>query len=159
MVFRRKSRSWRKRLSSESCSAGQLVAAMTRTSIGTGRLAPTGRGDHWIVSGRRLDGDGTGEDDDRLVATCLLAAYRDHCRPADYTLSAFGVDTAHTLTFRTGRRPNGCAVLVTESFHVIPQKPRVTGRRTCLRVRKTTSDVVADRCTPRGTVSLTKLAG
>ena len=92
-------------------------------------------------------------------ATCLLAAYRDNCRAADYTLSAFGVDTAHTLTFRTERRTGGCAVLVTESFHVIPQKPRVTGHRTCARLRRTTTDVVADRCMPRGTISLTKLAG
>ena len=41
-VFSRNSRSWRKRLSSASCSDGQLVAAITRTSIGTGLLAPTG---------------------------------------------------------------------------------------------------------------------
>ena len=42
IVLRRNNRSWRKRFSSASCSADTLVAATTRTSIGTGLLAPTG---------------------------------------------------------------------------------------------------------------------
>jgi hypothetical protein len=43
IVLSRNSRSWRKALSSASRSGDRLVAAITRTSIGTGRLAPTGR--------------------------------------------------------------------------------------------------------------------
>jgi hypothetical protein len=90
-------------------------------------------------------------------AACLLAAFRDGCRPADYTLSAFGVDTIHTRAFRTARRDGRCVALVTESYRVVPQQPHVTGHQACVRVRRTATDVVADRCTPAGTVSLTRL--
>ena len=86
-------------------------------------------------------------------AACLLAAFRSGCRPADYVLSEFGVDTIHSLTFRTVHRSTGCAVLVTESFRVVPQQPHVTGRFACARLRP----LVADRCTPRRTISLTHL--
>lgn len=86
-------------------------------------------------------------------AACLLAAFRNGCRPAGYALSQFGVDTVHSLTFRVEGRSTGCAVLVTESFRVVPQQPHVTGRFVCLRLRP----LVADRCTPRRTISLTHL--
>lgn len=86
-------------------------------------------------------------------AACLLTAFRNGCRPADYLLSQFGVDTIHSLTFRTERRATGCAVLVTESLRVVPQQPHVTGRLVCLGVRP----FVADRCTPKRTISLTRL--
>ena len=88
-------------------------------------------------------------------AACLLAAFRDGCRPADYMLSQFGVDTIHSLTFATRRRSFGCTVLVTESFRVVPQRPRVTGRYVCLRLRP----LAAERCTPSRTISLTTIAG
>jgi hypothetical protein len=91
-------------------------------------------------------------------AACLMAAFDDTCRAADYTLSAYGVDTVHSLEFRTERRSTGCAVLVTESYRVIPQTPHVTARRTCARVHKTAAGIVADRCTPARTISLTKLS-
>jgi len=88
-------------------------------------------------------------------ADCMLAAYRDHCRSAGYTLSSFGVDTVRTEVFRLV----GCTVYVTETFRVVPQQPRVLRRFTCKRIRKTTGgDVVADTCTPAATVSLTKLS-
>ena len=86
-------------------------------------------------------------------AACIAAAFEHRCRAATYTLSQFGVDTIHSLTFRTERRTTGCAVVVTESFRVVPQQPRVTGRFVCLRLRA----LVADRCTPARTISLTKL--
>ena len=90
-------------------------------------------------------------------AACLMAAFDGGCRAADYTLSAYGVDTIHSIQFRAARGTSGCAVLVTESFRVIPQQPHVTARRTCARVHKTAAGIVADRCTPAQTVSLTKL--
>jgi hypothetical protein len=90
-------------------------------------------------------------------ASCLLAAFEANCRPAVYTLAAYGVDTIHSLQFRTARRTTGCAVLVTESYRVIPQQPHVTAHRACARVHKAAAGVVADRCTPAATVSLTKL--
>jgi hypothetical protein len=91
-------------------------------------------------------------------AACLMAAFDDNCRGANYTLSAYGVDTVHSIQFRTKRRTSGCAVLVTESFRVIPQKPHVTARRACARVHKTDAGIVADRCTPARTISLTKIS-
>jgi hypothetical protein len=87
-------------------------------------------------------------------AACMVAAFDDHCRPAGYTLSSFGVDTVRTEAFRLV----GCTVYVTETFRVVPQQPRVLGRFVCKRIRKTSAgDVVADRCTPTKTVSLTQL--
>ena len=86
-------------------------------------------------------------------ATCLRAAFQNGCKPADYTLSAFGVDTIHSRTFRTQATSGGCRVVVTDSFRVVPQPPRVTIRHTCRRVRA----YVADRCTPAATISLTTM--
>ena len=92
-------------------------------------------------------------------AACLLAAFQQGCRSAEYLLSSFGVDTAATEDFRTERRNGRCEVLVLTSFRVIPQQPKVFPTRTCARLRKVSSDVVADRCTA-GTpaaISLTSL--
>ena len=36
-------------------------------------------------------------------ASCLLFAFQNGCRPADYTLSSFGVDTARTRRFASSR--------------------------------------------------------
>jgi hypothetical protein len=93
-------------------------------------------------------------------AACLLAAFQQGCRPAEYLLSSFGVDTAATEDFRTERKSGGrCSVVVLTSFRVVPQQPRVFPTRTCSRLRKVGSDVVADHCTA-GTpaaISLTSL--
>jgi len=90
-------------------------------------------------------------------AACFLAAFQDGCRPADYTLSSFGVDTVHSLVFRVDRQNARCTVAVRESFRVVPQQPRPGTSHNCLRIRRAGSDIVADRCTPPGTISLTKL--
>jgi hypothetical protein len=104
-----------------------------------------------IGPGTRLQGGTAG-------ATCMLAAFRDRCRAATYTLSAYGVDTAHVETFTTRRLAGGrCGVVVVETARVIPQPAHVLSRHTCTRLRKTSTDVVADRCTPKATISLTKL--
>ncbi len=79
-------------------------------------------------------------------AACLLAAFQQRCRGAEYLLSAYGVDTAATEDFRTERRNGRCEVVVLTSFRVIPQQPKVFPTRTCARLRKVGSDVVADRC-------------
>jgi hypothetical protein len=91
-------------------------------------------------------------------ASCLLSAFQNGCRPADYTLSSFGVDTAHTRRFVVERRNGACAVLVTDSNRVIPRPPLVISRRTCSRMHRRSGDVVADRCTTHETVSLTKIS-
>jgi hypothetical protein len=91
-------------------------------------------------------------------ATCLLFEFQNGCRPADYTLSSFGVDTIRSRTFQVERRNGACAVLVTDSNRVVPQPPRVLTRRTCSRVHRLNGDVVADRCTTHETISLTKLS-
>lgn len=86
-------------------------------------------------------------------ATCMLAAFRNDCHPAAYSLSSHGVDTIRTETFRMVRGNSGCSITVTESFRVVPQQPHVTARYVCRRLRP----FVADRCTPTRTISLTKL--
>jgi hypothetical protein len=91
-------------------------------------------------------------------ASCLLFAFQNGCRPADYTLSSFGVDTARTRRFVVERHNGACAVLVVDSNRVIPRPPLVLARRTCTRVHRLNGDMVADRCTPHGTVSLTKIS-
>jgi hypothetical protein len=90
-------------------------------------------------------------------ATCLLSSFQNGCRPADYTVSSFGVDTIHARRFEVTRRNGGCVVLVTDSNRVIPQPPRVLARRTCSWVHRLNGDVVADRCTTHETISLTKI--
>jgi hypothetical protein len=86
-------------------------------------------------------------------AACMLAAYRGRCHAAEYTLSSFGVDTIHSRTFEL----SSCRITVTETFRVVPQQQHVLRRYTCARIRRTTVDIVADRCTPKQTISLTKL--
>ena len=93
-------------------------------------------------------------------AACVLAAFADGCRAADYTLSQIGVDTIHSEKFRTLKLPGGrCGVSVVETFRVVPQPARLGESHTCGRLRKTAAgDVVADRCKPEAaTISLTKL--
>jgi hypothetical protein len=92
-------------------------------------------------------------------ATCLLAEFQAGCRPADYTLSSFGVDTVHSIVFRVDRQSGRCTVAVRESFRVVPQKPHMTLERTCSKLLRAGTDVVAVRCTggPPATLSLTKL--
>ena len=94
-------------------------------------------------------------------AACMLSEYRDHCHPADYLLSAFGVDTARREMFSLVVRSHRCRIVVTETFRVVPQKPHLVSQRVCARLRQLGSDIVADRCTkgPRPTVSLTQVTG
>jgi hypothetical protein len=89
----------------------------------------------------------------------MLSAFRNDCHAAGYTLSSFGVDTVREEIFRIERRSSGCAVYVTDTNRVVPQQPRVLRRVVCTRLRRTAAgDVVADRCTPAATISLTKLS-
>ena len=91
-------------------------------------------------------------------ASCLLTSFQNGCKPADYTLSSFGIDTIHARRFVVERRNGACAVLVTDTNRVVPQQPRVIARRTCSRVHRLNGDVVTDRCTTHETISLTKLS-
>jgi hypothetical protein len=79
-------------------------------------------------------------------ADCLLHAYRHGCPSAQYALSSFGVDTIATLRFTLVRRNGKCAITVTRSFRVVPQKPRTTAAGTCKTLRKTATDIVAAGC-------------
>ncbi len=92
-------------------------------------------------------------------AECLLRAYQHGCTPATYALSSFGVDTIATLQFTLVRRSGACAIAVTRSFRVVPQKPRVTAAGTCKSLRRTATDIVAAGCSGGGlsrTTSLTR---
>jgi hypothetical protein len=90
-------------------------------------------------------------------AACLLRAFQQGCKTADYKLSLFGVDTVNTEDFRVALRRGRCGVDVTVSFRVVPQQPHITGTRHCALVRRSGGDIVADRCKggPPSTVSLT----
>jgi hypothetical protein len=83
-------------------------------------------------------------------ASCLLRAFRQHCRPAADELSTFGVDTIARDTFRLADVKGRCRVEVATSFTVVPQKPRPggTGRCTGLAVRG--ADIVATGCVGGG---------
>jgi len=83
-------------------------------------------------------------------ADCMLRAYRSQCTPAVYELSSFGVDTVATLRFQLVHRPGSCAIDLTRSFRVVPQKPRVTGHGECKALHRTPTDVVAVGCTGSG---------
>jgi hypothetical protein len=90
----------------------------------------------------------------------MLRAYRHGCTTATYTLSSFGVDTIATLRFQLVRRGGSCTVVVTRSFHVVPQKPRVTGAGRCKTLRRSATDIVATGCSGSGlalTTSLTRM--
>lgn len=91
-------------------------------------------------------------------ATCLLSAFRSDCQ-GNYVLSAYGVDTVHSETFRLQRRNGVCVVVVAESFRVVPQKPHLTIERTCTKLLRQGTDVVAVLCTGKAphTISLTSL--
>jgi hypothetical protein len=128
-----------------------FLAAAAALASGASAATPQRCAARTIGPGTRLHGGTAG-------ATCMLAAFHDGCRAATYTLSAYGVDTAHVETFTTRRLAGSrCGVVVVETARVIPQPAHVLSRRTCTRLRKTSTGVVADRCTKPATISLTKL--
>jgi hypothetical protein len=90
-------------------------------------------------------------------AECMLRAYRHGCTSAGYELSSFGVDTIATLHFQLVRRSGSCAIDVTRSFRVVPQKPHVTAVGRCKTLRKTATDIVATGCSGRGISATTSL--
>lgn len=92
-------------------------------------------------------------------AECMLRAYRHGCTSAEYQLSSFGVDTVATLRFQLVRRNRVCAIDVTRSFRIVPQKPHVTAVGRCKTLRRSGADIVATGCTGSGlmtTMSLTR---
>jgi hypothetical protein len=92
-------------------------------------------------------------------AACLLRAYRQHCRPAVFELSIFGVDTIARDGFRLVMLDGACGVKVTTSFTVVPQKPRPQGSGECRTLAMRGSDVIAGGCTGSGLPSTISLTG
>lgn len=91
-------------------------------------------------------------------ATCILRAYRQGCRTAQYELSSFGVDTIATIRFGLQRRNGSCSITVNGTFRVVPQKPHVTSDGRCRTLRTTANDIIATGCSGKGltpTISLT----
>jgi hypothetical protein len=82
-------------------------------------------------------------------AGCLLRAFQQHCQPATYTLSVFGVDTVATDTFRLTRSGALCRIGVTVSFEVVPQPPRLHQGR-CKTLKRQNGLVIASGCTGSG---------
>ena len=79
-------------------------------------------------------------------ARCLLQAYLEHCQPAVYTISLFGIDTVATDRFRLARDNGRCLVKVTISFRVVPQPAR-QHLGLCRTLALKSRHVVAGRCT------------
>jgi hypothetical protein len=79
-------------------------------------------------------------------ARCLLRAYGQHCEPAVYALSLFGVDTIATDHFRLARESGRCLIEVTMSFRIVPQPARQHSG-VCRTLALKSRQVVAGRCT------------
>jgi hypothetical protein len=123
------------------------LLVLLATAAGTPQLCAT-----------RTVGPGAHREGGTSGAACLLAAYQRGCRRAEYVLSSVGESVFVVENFSVERVSGRCAVSVFRNVVVIKQAPRVTSR-TCARLHRVGSDVVADRCTgdPPATVSLTKL--
>jgi len=94
-------------------------------------------------------------------ASCMLLAYRSHCRTARYLLSAFGIDTIASRTFVITRRDGLCGVDVTMTFEIVPNKARPAGHGRCRGLRRTGNAILAYGCTGTNlpaTVSLTAVS-
>jgi hypothetical protein len=92
-------------------------------------------------------------------AMCLLHAYRQHCAPARYELSTFGIDTIARDEFRLVTKSGRCTVAITTSFTVVPQKPRPQGSGECSSLVARGADVVASGCVGNGLPSSLSLTG
>ncbi len=90
-------------------------------------------------------------------AECMLHAFQNGCAASTYTLSSFGVDTIATLEFTLARRNGACSISVTRTFHVVPQKPRVTGSGRCTAIRRGPAGIAATGCKGGGLSQTTSL--
>ena len=109
----------------------------------------------------RALGQGTHVEGGTRGATCVLAAFRDGCRPADYSLTGLGIGFIAVKSFTVQRVSGRCTVQVISTLNRggVRGQPEVTFRY-CRQLRRVAADVVADRCT-RGAstaISLTSFA-
>lgn len=91
-------------------------------------------------------------------ASCLLRSFQQHCRPATYRLSRFGVDTVSVEQFRVVSRGGRCQIAVVATFRVVPQPAHATGHGYCEAIGRRGGDIVVSGCTGTGvqaTISLT----
>jgi hypothetical protein len=119
--------------------ATAAIAAAAATQAGRATTSVLNCGSSSIGPGGTEHGATTG-------SRCLLRAYVQHCQPAVYGLSLFGIDTIANDRFRLERLNGRCLVSVTISFRVVPQPARQhTG--VCRTLTLTSRHVVAARCT------------
>ena len=139
---------WNRRAADDVVSGAMLrLLVLLATAAGTPQLCPT-----------RTVGPGVHREGGTSGAACLLAAYQRGCRRAEYVLSSVGQSVFVVENFSVERVSGRCSVVVFRNVAVVAQPSRVSGR-TCARLRRIGSDVVADRCTgdPPSALSLTKL--
>ena len=115
------------------------VAAAAATQPGRAATAVLNCGSLSVGPGGTQHGTATG-------SRCLLRAYRQHCQPAVYALSLFGIDTIATDHFRLTRLNGHCLVNVTINFHVVPQPAR-RHNGACRTLTLKSGHVVAGGCT------------
>jgi hypothetical protein len=90
---------------------------------------------------------------------CLLRAYAQHCRPAVYELSRFGIDTIARDNFRLVMDSGRCRIKVATSFTVVPQKPRPQGSGACSNLSARGKDIIASGCVGSDLQSFFSLTG
>jgi hypothetical protein len=121
------------------------LAVLTTARAATHVCAPRSTGPGALVRGSTIG------------AECMLHAFQSGCTASTYMLSSFGVDTIATLEFTLARRNGACSINVTRSFHVVPQKPRVTGSGRCAAIRRSPAGIVATGCKGSGLSPTTSL--
>jgi hypothetical protein len=80
------------------------------------------------------------------AAACLLHAFQQHCRPASYRLSTFGVDTIAVDDFRVAATAGRCRITVATSFRVVPNRVRPGAVGVCASLVSRGVDIVATGC-------------
>jgi hypothetical protein len=126
------------------------ITVVALTLAGSAALAAAGVGARAAGCGSLTLGPGSLTHHSGSGASCLLRAYQQHCLPASYRLSLFGVDTVAVRTFRTLRHGGSCEIAVTSSFRVIPQPPHPAIRGYCKTLRREGHNVVAQGCSGGG---------
>jgi hypothetical protein len=91
-------------------------------------------------------------------AECLLAADADHCAPASFRLSVFGIDTIARDLFSLRARGSACLVEVVASFEVVPRPP-TPHAGVCTALRRVASAIEALGCSGKDIPSELSLTG
>jgi hypothetical protein len=108
--------------------------------------------------GQRSAGPGALVRGTNAGAECMLAAFEQHCRPASYELSVFGVDTIARDSFSLRARGARCEVELVASFEVVPRL-RSSHSAQCSALVRQGSQIIASGCLGAGVPRQVSLTG